>query len=147
MLKRHINVCTGGDLCFSFFSNFSETPCMKVGFDIRISPVWWMRAVSRRWEIPFSFVFLNYTSTCGEQPFRTCSHDPGTAHCLGATHWPQSLASVTVHMNFSLRRGNFERWVTRCTTPGNRPCQGNFSPCEQNAKLPRGMSSLAHAHY
>ena len=22
-----------------FFSNFSETPCMKVGFDVRISPV------------------------------------------------------------------------------------------------------------
>ena len=38
--KRHINVCTGGDLCSSFFSNFSETPCMKVGFDpVRISPV------------------------------------------------------------------------------------------------------------
>ena len=38
MLKRHINVCTGGDLCSSFFSNFSETPCMKVGFDVRIFP-------------------------------------------------------------------------------------------------------------
>ena len=24
--KRHINVCSGGDLCFLFFSNFSETP-------------------------------------------------------------------------------------------------------------------------
>ena len=57
------------------------------------------------------------------------------------------LTSVTVHTNFSLPRGNFERWVTRCTTPGNRPCQGNFSPCEQNAKLPRGKSSLAHVHY
>ena len=31
-------------------------------------------------------------------------------------------------------RGNFERRVTRCTTPGNPPCRGNFSPCEQNAK-------------
>ena len=41
MLKRHINVCTRGDLCSSsFFGNFSETPCMKVGFDVRISPVW-----------------------------------------------------------------------------------------------------------
>ena len=30
-------VCTGGDLCSSFFSNFSETPCMNVGFDVRIS--------------------------------------------------------------------------------------------------------------
>ena len=57
------------------------------------------------------------------------------------------LTSVTVHMNFSLRRGNFERWATRCTTPGNRPCEGNFSPCEQNAKVAPGKSSLAHAHY
>ena len=93
-----------------------------------------MRAVSRRWEILFSFVFLDFTSTCGEQPFRACSHDPGTAHCslqltdrrvnFASVH---GLTSVTVHMNFSLPRGNFERWVTRCTTPGNGPCQGNFS--------------------
>ena len=76
MLKRHINVCTGGDLCSPFFSKFSETPCMKVGFDVRISP----------WEITFSFVFQDFTSTCGEQPFRACSHAPGTAHCLRATH-------------------------------------------------------------
>ena len=50
------------------------------------------------------------------------------------------LTSVTVHMNFSLPwgnpGGNFE---TRCTTPGNRPCQGNFSPCEQNAKVAPGQ--------
>ena len=37
--KRHINVCTGGDLCSSFSSNFSETHCMKVGLVVRISPV------------------------------------------------------------------------------------------------------------
>ena len=43
------------------------------------------------------------------------------------------LTPVTVHMSFSLPRGNFERLVTRCTTPGNPPCRGNFSPCEQNA--------------
>ena len=55
--------------------------------------------------------------------------------------------SLTVHMNFSLTRGNFERRVTHCTTPGNRPCQGNFSPCEQNAKVAPGKSSLADAHY
>ena len=24
---------------FPFFSNFSETPCMKIGFDVRISPM------------------------------------------------------------------------------------------------------------
>ena len=48
------------------------------------------------------------------------------------------LTSVTVHMNFSLPQGNFERQVTRCTTPGNRPFQSNFSPCEQNAKVAQG---------
>ena len=37
--KRHINVCSRGDLCFPFCSNFSETPFMKVGFDVRISLV------------------------------------------------------------------------------------------------------------
>ena len=31
--KHHINVCSGADLCSPSFSNFSETPCMKVGFD------------------------------------------------------------------------------------------------------------------
>ena len=35
--KRHINVYPGGDLCSPFFSNFSETPCVKIGFDVRIS--------------------------------------------------------------------------------------------------------------
>ena len=49
------------------------------------------------------------------------------------------LTSVTVHMNLSLPRGNFERRVTHCTIPGNRPCQGNFSPCEQNAKVAPGQ--------
>ena len=49
------------------------------------------------------------------------------------------LTSVTVHMSFSLPRGNFERRVTRCVTPGNPPCQCNFSPCEQNAKVAQGQ--------
>ena len=49
------------------------------------------------------------------------------------------LTPVTVHMSFSLPRGNFERQVTRCTTPGNPPCRGNFSPCEQNAKVVPGQ--------
>ena len=40
---------------------------------------------------------------------------------------------------FSLPRGNFERRVTLCTTPGNPPCRGNFSPCEQNAKVAPGQ--------
>ena len=37
--KCKINVCSGGDLCPPFFSNFSETPCIKVAFDVRISLV------------------------------------------------------------------------------------------------------------
>ena len=49
------------------------------------------------------------------------------------------LKPVTVHMSFSLPRGNFERLVTRCTTPGNPPCRGNISPCEQNAKVAPGQ--------
>ena len=49
------------------------------------------------------------------------------------------LTPVTVHMNFSLPRGNFERRVTHCTTSVNPPCQGNFSPCEQNAKIAPGQ--------
>ena len=105
-----------------------------------------MRAVSRWWEITFSFVFLDFNSACKEQPFGACSHDPGTAHCLGQLTYPgvnfasvHGLTSVTVHMNFSLPQDNFERRVTRCTTPGNRTCQGNFSPCEQNAKVALGQ--------
>ena len=49
------------------------------------------------------------------------------------------LTLLTVHMSFSLPRGNFERRVTRCPTPGNPPCRGNFSPCEQNAKVAPGQ--------
>ena len=30
--KRHINVCSEGDLCSPFFSIFSETACVTVGF-------------------------------------------------------------------------------------------------------------------
>ena len=35
--KCQINVCSEGDLCSPFFSNFSETPCLKIGFDVTIS--------------------------------------------------------------------------------------------------------------
>ena len=49
------------------------------------------------------------------------------------------LTPVTVHMSFSLPRGNFERRVTRYPTPGNPPCRGNFSPSEQNAKVAPGQ--------
>ena len=45
------------------------------------------------------------------------------------------LTPVIVHMSLSSPRDNFERQVVRCTTPGNPPCRGNFSPCEQNAKI------------
>ena len=58
--------------------------------------------------------------------------DPGvnfaSVHCL---------TPVTVHMRFSFPRGNLERRATRCTTPGNPPSRGNFSPCEQNANVLR----------
>ena len=37
------------------------------------------------------------------------------------------LTPVTVHMSFSLPRGNFERRVTRCPTPGNRLAEVTFS--------------------
>ena len=46
------------------------------------------------------------------------------------------LTPVTVHMSFSLPK---ERRVTGCTTPGNAPSRGNFSPCEQNAKVALGQ--------
>ena len=90
-------------------------------------------------------------SNIGVLGLRTCSHDPGTAHCPGATHWPRvnfasvhGLTHVPVHMSFSLPRGNSERRVTRCTTPGNPPCRGNFSPCEQNAKVVPGARVVLH---
>ena len=60
--------------------------------------------------------------------------DPGVNFALVHGRTP-----VTVHMSFSLPRGNFERRVTRCPTPGNPPCPGNFSPCEQNAKVAPGQ--------
>ena len=49
------------------------------------------------------------------------------------------LTPVTVHMSVSLARGNFERRFTRCTTPGNPPCRGNFSPCKQDTKVAPGQ--------
>ena len=49
------------------------------------------------------------------------------------------LIPVTVHMSFSLHQGNFERRVTRCTTPGDPPCRDNFSSCEQNTKVDMGQ--------
>ena len=60
--------------------------------------------------------------------------DPGANFAL-----VHGLKPVTIHMSFSLPRDNFERRVTRCTTPGNPPCRGNFSPCEQNPKVAPGQ--------
>ena len=114
-----------------------------------------MRAVSRRWEI-FHFLLSSWTLPllAGNSLLGPVKMILGQLIASGQLTDPRvnfasvhGLTSVTVHMNFSFPWGNFERWVTRCTTPGNRPCQGNFSPCEQNAKLPWGKSSLAHVHY
>ena len=60
--------------------------------------------------------------------------DPGVS--FGSVH---GLTLVTVHMSFSLPQGNFERRITRCTTPCNPPCRGNFSPCEQSARVAPGQ--------
>ena len=74
---------------------------------------------------------------------------PGQGNSLtrGQLSSVHGLAPVTVHMSLSLPRGNFERQVTRCTTPGNPPYQGNFLHLNRTQKLPRGKSSVAHAHY
>ena len=45
------------------------------------------------------------------------------------------LTPVTVHMSFSLPRGNFEGRVTRCTTPGNPPCRGNNAKVVPGARI------------
>ena len=70
----------------------------------------------------------------GYKSLRAYSHDPGTTHCPGQLSDPRvnfasvnGLMTVTVHMSFSLLRGNYERWVTHCTTPGNPPFRGNFT--------------------
>ena len=50
------------------------------------------------------------------------------------------LTPVTVHMSFSLPWGNFERLVTRLA-------EVTFLHVNRTQKLPRGKSSLAHAHF
>ena len=59
--------------------------------------------------------------------------DPGVNFAL-----VHSLTPVTVHMSFSLPWDNFKRPGTR-KTPGKPPCRGNFSSCEQNAKVTLGQ--------
>ena len=70
---------------------------------------------------------------------------PGQLIALGQLTGPgvnfasvHGLTPVTVHMSFSFPRGNFERRVI-CKTLGNPPCRGNFSRCEQNAKVAPGQ--------
>ena len=65
--KRHINVCSGGDLCSLFLATFLRHP-LKVGFDVRISLVC-MNEVRFPAGGRFHFLVLDFTSTCGEQPF------------------------------------------------------------------------------
>ena len=81
-----------------------------------------MTAVSRMWEIPF----LTLPLLAGNSLLGPVHMIPGQLIVSGQLTDPgvnfpsvHSLTSVTVHMNFSLPQGNFERWVTRCATPGN----------------------------
>ena len=64
-------------------------------------------------------------------PFQLIDPGVNVASVHGLTH-------ATVHKSFSLPRGNFKRRVTGCTTLGNPPCRGNFSLCEENAKVAPG---------
>ena len=54
--------------------------------------------------------------------------DPGVHFAL-----VHGLTPATVQMSFLLPWSNFEKRVSRCTAPGNPPCRGNFSPCEQKS--------------
>ena len=108
-----------------FFGNFSETPCMKVGFDF-----------------PRLLSSQNLPLFAGNGPSEPVHMISGQLIASGQLvdawvnfAYVHGLTSVAVHMNFSLPRGKFERRVTRCTTSGNQPFQGNFSPCEQNEKV------------
>ena len=47
------------------------------------------------------------------------------------------LMPVTVHMSFTLPRGNFERRVTRCTTPVTRLAEVTFLHVNRMQKLSR----------
>ena len=52
------------------------------------------------------------------------------------------LTPVTVYMSFSLPRGNFERRVTRCRTPGNRLAEVTFLHLNRTQKLPGARAVL-----
>ena len=105
----------------------------------------------------FDSIFQLRTMSCftGEAGFvcitlRACSHDPGTTHCPEAKLTPGSvsgLTPVTVHMSFSLPRGNFERRVPVVQHRVTRLAVVTFLHVNRMQKLPRGKSSLANAHY
>ena len=70
-----------------------------------------MRAVSHMWEILLSFVFLDFTSTCGNSLLGPVHMIPGQLIASGQLTDPgvnftsvHGLTSVTVHMNFSFPR-------------------------------------------
>ena len=106
----------------------------------------------RKWEIPFSVVLLDFSSTCGEQLLKACSHDPGTAHSSGKLTDPgvnfasvHGLTFVTVHMNFSLPRASSRGGLPFYKVTGL--AKVTFLHVNTAQKLPREKSSLAHAHY
>ena len=68
--KRHINVCSGGDLCSPFFSNFSiwDTLCEDWFWCKDFLRLMNEGRFAESGRFHFFFVFLDFTSTCGEQP-------------------------------------------------------------------------------
>ena len=69
-------------------------------------------------------------------------NDPGVN--LASAH---GLMPATVHMSFSLLRGNFERRFTVAQHRVARLVEVTFLHMNGTQKFRRGKSSLAHAHY
>ena len=57
------------------------------------------------------------------------------------------LTPVNVHMSFSLPRGNFESGLPVVQHRLTRLAEVTFLHVNRTQKLPRGKSSLAHAHF
>ena len=75
--------------------------------------------------------------------FRACSHDPGTTQCPGVNFASvHGLTPVTVHMSFSLPRGNLERRVVQHRV--TRLAEVTFLHVNGTQKLPVGKSSLVY---
>ena len=103
------------------------------------------------WEINVVNQHVMKSANCS---LRVCSHDPRTTHRLGQLTDPgvnftsvHGLTLVTVHMSFSLPQGNFERRVIVVQHRVTRLAEVTFLHVNRTQKLPRGESSLAHAHY